>query len=94
MIYAESRAAVDQARGRFVRNWKLRCPPVVDGLAEAGDDLFTFLAFPKGGLESPAHDECPRAHQRRIPTSHENPGESAEPGRRVAVALWLVALGP
>jgi putative transposase len=47
MIYAESRSAVDQARTRFVRKWKLRCPAVVECLAEAGDDLFTFVAFPK-----------------------------------------------
>jgi putative transposase len=47
MIYADSRAAVDQARARFVRKWKLRCPAVAECLAEAGDDLFTFVAFPK-----------------------------------------------
>jgi putative transposase len=47
MVYAESRAAVEQARTRFVRKWKLRCPAVAECLAEAGDDLFTFVAFPK-----------------------------------------------
>ncbi len=47
MVYAESRAAVDQARTRFVRKWKLRCPAVAECLAEAGDDLFTFVVFPK-----------------------------------------------
>jgi transposase-like protein len=46
MIYADSRALVDQARARFVRKWRLRCPAVVEGLEEAGDDLFTFLHFP------------------------------------------------
>jgi transposase-like protein len=47
MVYGESRAAVEQARTRFVRKWKLRCPAVAECLAEAGDDLFTFTAFPK-----------------------------------------------
>ena len=47
MVYAESRAAVEQARTRFVRKWKLRCPGVVECLDEAGEDLFTFLQFPK-----------------------------------------------
>lgn len=47
MIYAESRAAVEQARARFVKKWRLRCPSVVECLDEAGDDLFTFLRFPK-----------------------------------------------
>lgn len=46
MIYADSRALVDQARVRFVRKWRLRCPAVVECLEEAGDDLFTFLQFP------------------------------------------------
>jgi putative transposase len=47
MIYAETRALVDQARLRFTKKWRLRCPSVVECLQEAGDDLFTFLRFPK-----------------------------------------------
>ena len=47
MIYAETRALVDQARARFTKKWRLRCPAVVECLEEAGDDLFTFLRFPK-----------------------------------------------
>ena len=47
MIYAETRALVDQARARFTKTWRLRCPAVVKCLQEAGDDLFTFLSFPK-----------------------------------------------
>ena len=46
MIYAETRALVDQARVRFTKKWRLRCPAVVECLQEAGDDLFTFLSFP------------------------------------------------
>jgi putative transposase len=47
MIYAETRALVDQARVRFTKKWRLRCAAVVECLHEAGDDLFTFLNFPK-----------------------------------------------
>jgi transposase-like protein len=47
MVYAESRAAVEQARGRFLKKWKLRCPAVFECLAVAGDDLFAFLHFPQ-----------------------------------------------
>lgn len=47
MIYADSRALVDQARARFVRKWRLRCPNVVECLEEAGDHLYSFLSFPK-----------------------------------------------
>src|SRR3989442_6336897 len=47
MIYAESRTLVDQARARFTKKWRLRCPAVVECLEEAGDDLFTLVRFPK-----------------------------------------------
>jgi putative transposase len=47
MVYAESRPAVELARGRFLKKWKLRCPAVFECLEEAGDDLFAFLHFPQ-----------------------------------------------
>ena len=47
MIYAETRPLVEQARVRFTKKWRLRCPAVVECLHEAGDDLFTFLSFPQ-----------------------------------------------
>ena len=47
MIYAETRTLVEHARARFTKKWRLRCPAVVECLQEAGDDLFTFLSFPK-----------------------------------------------
>src|SRR5438105_164471 len=40
-------ALVAQARARFVRKWRLRCPAVADCLDEAGDHLYSFLSFPK-----------------------------------------------
>jgi len=47
MIYADDSAAVSKARTTFQRKWKLRCPAVLTSFEEAGDELFTFLAFPK-----------------------------------------------
>ena len=46
MIYADTVTAVEQARTRFTKKWRLRCPAVVESLEEAGDQLFTFLCFP------------------------------------------------
>jgi transposase-like protein len=46
MIYGETVTVVEQARTRFTKKWRLRCPAVVESLEEAGDDLFTFLRFP------------------------------------------------
>jgi hypothetical protein len=46
MIYADSRAAVEQAWVGFVRKWKLRCKAGTPRFEEAGEDLFTFAAFP------------------------------------------------
>jgi putative transposase len=47
MIYGETVAVVEQARARFTKKWHLRCPAVVESLKEAGDELFTFLRFPR-----------------------------------------------
>lgn len=47
MIYGEDEAAVERARTTFSRKWKLRCPPVIASFDEAGDELFTFMRFPK-----------------------------------------------
>jgi transposase-like protein len=46
MIYVKDRAAIDKARAAFRKKWQRRCPRVVESLDEAGDDLFTFGAFP------------------------------------------------
>ena len=47
VIYAETAALVQQRRASFVRKWRLQCPAVVQSFEEAGDELFTFLRFPK-----------------------------------------------
>jgi len=52
MIYAETGTLVEQARQRFLRKWRLQCPAVVECLEEAGDELFTFLRFPRAQWKS------------------------------------------
>lgn len=47
MIYAETATLVEDARKRFVRKWQLQCPAVAECFDEAGDELFTFLRFPR-----------------------------------------------
>lgn len=47
MIYGEDSAAVLKARAAFQKKWKLRCPAVASSFEEAGDELFTSLAFPR-----------------------------------------------
>jgi len=47
MVYADSRAAVEQERARFLHKWRLRSKAVVSSFEEAGEELFTFLQFPQ-----------------------------------------------
>ncbi|HOG29458.1 MAG TPA: transposase [Vicinamibacterales bacterium] len=47
MFYAETATLVEQARQRFVRKWRLQYPAVVEWLEEAGEELLTFLRFPR-----------------------------------------------
>ena len=81
MIYAENRAAVDKARARFVRKWRLRCPAVIECLDEAGDDLFTFLRFPKLQWKAlrttNALERINEEFRRRTKTQASLPGQDA-----------------
>lgn len=81
MIYADSRALVEQARARFVRKWRLRCPGVVDCLDEAGDDLLTFLRFPKAQWKAlrttNALERINLEFRRRTKTQASLPGHDA-----------------
>ncbi len=52
MIYADSRAAVEQARVAFTRKWKLRSQTVSASFAEAGDEL------PHFAVEGAADHQC------------------------------------
>lgn len=81
MIYADSRLLVDQARARFTKKWRLRCPAVVECLDEAGEDLFTFLRFPKAQWKAlrttNALERINGEFRRRTKTQASLPSQSA-----------------
>jgi transposase-like protein len=81
MIYAETRTLIDQARTRFAKKWRLRCPAVVECLDEAGDDLFTFLRFPKTQWKAlrttNALERINGEFRRRTKTQASLPGQEA-----------------
>src|SRR5437870_9019580 len=81
MIYAETRTLVDQARTRFAKKWRLRCPAVIECLEEAGDDLFTFLRFPqtpwKALRTTNALERINGEFRRRTKTQASLPGQDA-----------------
>ena len=81
MIYAETRTLVDQARTRFAKKWRLRCPAVIECLEEAGDDLFTFLRFPKTQWKAlrttNALERINGEFRRRTKTQASLPGQEA-----------------
>jgi transposase-like protein len=81
LIYAESRAAVEQARLGFVRKWKLRCKAAASSLEEAGEELFTFLQFPKLQWKAlrttNALERINEEFRRRTKTQASLPGEDA-----------------
>ena len=81
MIYAESRTAAEQARVGLVRKWKLRCQAVNASFEEAGDDLFTFTAFPvsqwKALRTTNALERINEEFRRRTKTQASLPNEAA-----------------
>jgi transposase-like protein len=89
MIYAETAAAVTQARARFTKKWRLRCPAVIESLEEAGDELFTFVRFPQAQWKAlrttNALERINEEFRRRTKTQASLPGQDA-------VLLLLVGL--
>jgi putative transposase len=81
MIYAESREAVQHARVAFARKWKLRCKTVNASFEEAGDELFTFTAFPlsqwKALRTTNALERINEEFRRRTKTQASLPSEEA-----------------
>src|SRR6202045_4176198 len=81
MIYATSREGVEQARVGFLRKWKLRCKAVSVSFEEAGDELFTFTAFPssqwKALRTTNALERINEEFRRRTKTQASLPSEEA-----------------
>ena len=81
MIYAETVSAVEHERARFMKKWQLRCPAVVESLKEAGEDLFTFLGFPRSQWKAlrttNALERINEEFRRRTKTQASLPGQDA-----------------
>jgi transposase-like protein len=81
MIYGETVTTVEQERTRFTKKWQLRCPAVVESLKEAGDDLFTFLRFPRSQWKAlrttNALERINEEFRRRTKTQASLPGQDA-----------------
>jgi|SRR6266540_5805537 len=71
----------------------MRCPAVIECLDEAGEDLFTFLRFPKLQWKAlrttNALERINEEFRRRTKTQ----ASFAQSGRRPALAVWPDALG-
>ena len=81
MIYGDSRQAIEKARVAFIRKWKLRSQAVTASFAEAGDELFTFMAFPisqwKALRTTNALERINQEFRRRTKTQASLPSEDA-----------------
>jgi putative transposase len=81
MIYGETVAVVEHERARFTKKWQLRCPGVVESLKEAGEDLFTFLRFPRSQWKAlrttNALERINEEFRRRTKTQASLPGQDA-----------------
>jgi putative transposase len=81
MIYADGHQAIEKARTGFARKWKLRSQAVFASFEEAGDDLFTFTAFPisqrKALRTTNALERINEEFRRRTKTQASLPSEEA-----------------
>ncbi len=81
MIYGKDREAIDTARAAFRKKWQRCCPNVVTSLEEAGEDLFTFTAFPpsqwKALRTSNALERINGEFRRRTKTQASLPSQDA-----------------
>ena len=81
MIYADSHQAIEKARAGFVRKWKLRSQAVFASFEQAGDELFTFTAFPisqwKALRTTNALERINGEFRRRTKTQASLPNEEA-----------------
>jgi transposase-like protein len=81
MIYGETVTAVGQARARFLKKWKLRCPAVDESVNKAGDEFFTFVRCPSSQWKAPrttnALERINEEFRRRTKTQVSLPSQDA-----------------
>ncbi len=83
MVYAETKAEIEQRRAAFLRKWRLKCKAVADSLEEAGDRLFTFTRLdPSQWKSARTTNAIERLHEefrRRIKTQAVLPDAETAP---------------
>jgi transposase-like protein len=93
IVYATNADVARTAYAAFERTWSKRCLGVVTSLREGGDELFTFLAFPKAQWKTlRTTNTIERLHEefrRRVKTQGSLPSEDAA----VVLLFSLVASG-
>ena len=81
MIYAATAAEGEKARTAFGRKWKLRCQAAWRSFEEAGDQLFTFLRYPRAQWKAlrttNALERINEEFRRRTKTQASLPSEDA-----------------
>jgi transposase-like protein len=93
IVYAETAAGARTAYAVFVRKWAPRCPGVVRSLHEGGEELLTFVTFPKAQWKTlRATNVIERLHEefrRRVKTQGALPTEDPA----LVLLFGLVASG-
>lgn len=89
IVYAESEAEARAAWGRFERRWEKTCPDLVRSLREGGEELLTFLRWPKAMWKrlrtTNAIERLNEEFRRRVKTQGSFP--NAEGGLKVLYGL-------
>jgi transposase-like protein len=83
MVYAGTKAEIEQRRKAFLRKWRLKCKAVAESLEEAGDRLFTFTRLdPSQWKSARTTNAIERLHEefrRRIKTQAVLPDAETAP---------------
>ena len=87
IVYASTHDAARAAYATFERTWGKRCPGVVTSLREGGDELLTFLRFPKAQWKTLRTTNTIERLLLRIPPAREDARLPAERGRGRRAAL-------
>ena len=92
MMYAKTARAVRQKRRAFLNKWRAKCPAVAVSLEEAGEPLFTFLAYPpeqwKSLRTTNAIERLHEEFKRRIKTQCVVPAAET-----AAMLFWALLAG-
>ena len=77
MVYAGTKAEIEQRRRAFLRKWRLKCKAVADSLEEAGGSAVHLHPPRPVAVEIRPNDQRHRAAARGVPTPDQDPGRAA-----------------